>query len=74
MIQSNGGPFRGHVFDQDGKREKTSVVCLETVSLTVEWLRTQVHMIRIGREVMVEDSDGYCVFHAKDGQILFPTL
>lgn len=69
---SKGYPFYLTIYDEDGMHGDPIDIPTE-MGLKLLFATAVKDAVAKGREVVVTDCEDFCVFHAKDGKILFPT-
>ena len=64
-----------YLFDAAGKYDPKQVVKFDDVDSMMKAHFTRIReAIQAKREVIIEDGDGYAVFHAHLGAIIFPVM
>ena len=66
-------PFFLFVYDVDGKHG-APVDIRTDAALEAAFVSAVVPAVKSGKEVVITDSDDCCVFHAKDGTVIFPDV
>lgn len=68
---SKGYPFYAYVYNPNGMHNG-AVDIQNDVALKLMFDTTIKAAVAEGREVVVADCEDICVFHAKDGRVIFP--
>lgn len=72
---SGGGPFKLYLFDERGQYDPAEVKRFGTSCELFNAHFTRIReTIQAKRKVIIEDRDGFAVFHAEDGRVLFPVI
>jgi hypothetical protein len=70
--KEDGFPMSIYVFDDDGKHNG-AILIANNVELEEKLDNVAMPMLKTGREVVIADCWDSCVYHAKDGKVIWPT-
>ncbi len=63
--------FRLYIYREDGKHD--GAMDVSELALRMVFVSMIEPAVRAKREVVITDAGDFCVFHSKDGEIIWPT-